>query len=497
MKTNLIKRILSGRNIIGKNFRRNSLRFKLSTLKKNRLLLIAIPLFFSQCKKQDDFLNVKQNLSDVVPTSIADCQQVMDSPYPSNINFPTFGYVTTDNSYLSDANFGVVEPVVRAAYTFQSDVYQGTPANLGWDWNDPYKAVEVANIALDGLSKITPTNNNLTQYNTAKGHALFIRSYMFYALSQLFCKPYDPTTAGQDYGLVLRLTSDVTVKSKRATVKATYDQIITDLKTSIALLPNTPQYQLRPSKPSANALLAKVYLAMGDYKNALTYANASLAEFNTLLDYNDASLVDPTNPSPFPPYPKNPEVSFWAASETGNGIPFSTGTINLVNVDTSLLKMYDANDLRRQVFYFDQGNDTYFKGTYSGFYYAFAGIATNEILLIRAECSARLGDNTTALADLNSLLRKRYKTGTYTDLSISDPLTLLARILQERRKELPFTGQLRWEDLRRLNKDPRFAVTLKRVSNGTTYTLPPNDPRYVFPIPPAEIQLSGIPQNPR
>ena len=59
------------------------------------------------------------------------------------------------------------------------------------------------------------------------------------------------------------------------------------------------------------------------------------------------------------------------------------------------------------------------------------------------------------------------------------------------------TGQMRWEDLRRLNKEPRFATTLQRVSKGTTYTLAPNDPKYTFPIPDIEITLSGIPQNPR
>jgi starch-binding outer membrane protein, SusD/RagB family len=69
-------------------------------------------------------------------------------------------------------------------------------------------------------------------------------------------------------------------------------------------------------------------------------------------------------------------------------------------------------------------------------------------------------------------------------------------ILQERRKELPFTADVRWEDLRRLNKDPNFQKTIVRVLNGTTYTLPPNDPKYVLPIPENEVQLSGLQQNP-
>jgi len=68
--------------------------------------------------------------------------------------------------------------------------------------------------------------------------------------------------------------------------------------------------------------------------------------------------------------------------------------------------------------------------------------------------------------------------------------------LKERRKELLFRG-LRWTDLRRLNLDPRFAVTLARNVSGQIYSLPPEDPRYAWPIPDDEIQASGIPQNPR
>jgi len=45
--------------------------------------------------------------------------------------------------------------------------------------------------------------------------------------------------------------------------------------------------------------------------------------------------------------------------------------------------------------------------------------------------------------------------------------------------------------------ETRFAVTLKRVLNGTIYELPPNDPRYTLPIPQSELNLNPIPQNSR
>ncbi len=101
-----------------------------------------------------------------------------------------------------------------------------------------------------------------------------------------------------------------------------------------------------------------------------------------------------------------------------------------------------------------------------------------------------------AMEDLNTLLKQRF-TAPYRDLTAADADDALIQILQERRKELPYTAQLRWEDLRRLNKDTRFAKELQRTYNGITYSLVPNDKRYTFPIPDLEIQLYGMPQNER
>jgi hypothetical protein len=118
------------------------------------------------------------------------------------------------------------------------------------------------------------------------------------------------------------------------------------------------------------------------------------------------------------------------------------------------------------------------------------------LYLIRAECYARAGNISSAMSDLNTLLKTRWVSGTYTDMTATTADEALGKVLIERRKELLMRGQ-RWTDLRRLNKDSRFAVTLQRVINGTTYTLPPNDLRYTLLIPYNVIQISGIQQNPR
>lgn len=80
-------------------------------------------------------------------------------------------------------------------------------------------------------------------------------------------------------------------------------------------------------------------------------------------------------------------------------------------------------------------------------------------------------------------------------LTASDEEAALELILNERRKELPFRG-LRWSDLRRLNKEG-YNITLQRKLDKN-YILPPNDRRYVLPIPHTVLNLNGnITQYPR
>jgi len=134
-----------------------------------------------------------------------------------------------------------------------------------------------------------------------------------------------------------------------------------------------------------------------------------------------------------------------------------------------------------------------FKGSYS-VYSLFIGIATDEVYLMRAECNARLGNKDAALNDLNTLMVTRWSTGTFIPFTAATSQDALNIILQERRKELIFRN-LRWMDIKRLNKDGAN-ITLTRIIGGQTYTLPPNDNRFALPLPADIVKMTGMPQNP-
>jgi hypothetical protein len=160
-----------------------------------------------------------------------------------------------------------------------------------------------------------------------------------------------------------------------------------------------------------------------------------------------------------------------------------------------LFAQYDNNDLRRSLFFKNGGpGNVTFIGSYDGSRAPFGGIATDEIYLIATECYARMNNINNAMATLNSLLTKRWVSGTFVPLSASDQDSALKLILTERRKELVYRN-LRWGDLKRLNAEGKYKQTLTREILGQTYTLGPGDRRYEFQLPAKVVQLSGMQQN--
>lgn len=439
------------------------------------------------CTKQNEFLDERYNMADVVPATVAEFQGLLDNDNIMNNNAPSLGLAGTDNVNITDNDLPTLDVWERNAYTWKKDIFEGNPLS---EWAPLYTIVRNANIVLEGLSKIGVPTIDRGGYNSVKGSALFFRALAFYHLAQTYAPQYGSDATNQ-LGIPLRTESDVNVRSVRATLQQTYDQILQDLAGADSLLPTTGAKITRPSKASTYALLAKVYLHMGNYPKAEEFAGKSLAIQNVLLDLN----IVPDATQPFRTYSRtHPEYIFYMRNISYTMFtPFTKAL-----VDSNFYKMYEAADIRKKLFFrITAGNPAtiHFKGNYTvGI--QFGGLATNEMYLILAESQIRQNKLTEGLLALNSLLSKRF-TAPYTPKTASTQAAALTLVLNERRKELPFTSQIRWEDLRRLGRDPSTAVTVQRTIGGQTITLVPNDPRYVFPIPDLEIQLSGMQQNPR
>lgn len=484
----------------------------------SRLLItwmLVIIICMTACQK---FVSVKKTSSQSYMTTANDCQQLLDNYSNMNTGYPADGEISADDYYVIGESLksGVNPPVSQE----EKDLYAWKPDArrklASPNWLGPYYVTYNANLVLETLDKLDPAKEDPAILNTLKGSALFYRGYALWFVAQLYAKPYDAATAAQDPGVPIRVKSDINEKSVRGTVKGTYDHIIKDLSDAVNLLPVTSSVATRPNKVAAYAMLARVYLSMEDYTNALANATAAINLKSSLVDYNGISTL---SNSPFIRY--NAEVIFHSISyyQVSNGLAGQVlypgaAPNNIAKINLSLVNSYNSNDLRRAIFF--KANSGVHAGSFrfTGNYEQtfnfiptfFNGLAVDELLLTRAECYARAGKLTEALTDLNTLLGKRWKTGTYTDLLVTDPATdtqdeVLTKVLEERRKELVMRG-LRWTDLRRLNKDPRFKKDLTRTITlagvvTETYTLPANDPRYTLLLPEEVTTTTDLTQNQR
>lgn len=450
-------------------------------------LFLGIGMLFPACKK--DFLDVRPKKDLLVPTTLADLRVLLDNTDVFNIR-PNLtpladGDYTTNNAGYN--SYGL--DMERNSYTWSKDIYAGV---LTGEWNTPYKQIFYTNVVLDAFGKLPVADAVSSDGQAVKGTALFFRAFALYNLAIQFTKPYDPVTAATDPGVPVRLHADVTEKAGRGTVEATYGRILADLEAARHLLPATAIVKTRPTVAVLKALRSRIALSMGNYPAAALYADSALSVNHKLLDYNTLNAAA-TRPFPRALPNGNDEVSFYAGL-----LPYTfDGPSAVTYVDPELYQSYGTHDLRKTLFFKQMTPGNYkFRGNYAGSVTLFGGLANDELYLVRAECRARAGDGEGAMADLNTLLVTRWATGTYVPYQAANAAEALAKVLMERRKEL-VGRNLRWDDLRRLNRDARFRVTLSRTVNGQAYQLEPGSSRYIYPIPEEEIRLGGLEQNPR
>lgn len=452
------------------------------------LLLITIAsLGLISCS--DHFLDAKPNKNMVLPESLNDLQGMIDVASYFNQNSIGLQQLSDDNIYVPDNLFIARSDVEQVAYTWED--YD--PELFKSDWNTAYQAILQANLVLHIASEFEPNNiAENTWLNNIKGSAHFFRGLKMWELLQQFALVYDANTADQDLGIVINLSNNVQNRYPRSSVKESYNQVLQDLHKAEELLPLESEYKHRPNIVAAYALLSRVYLSMDDYSESLKYSNLALDLHSSLMDYNTLSKATVAT-NPFPRFNEEVilygQIGTYAMAYTNN----STGGF----IDPQLYNSFKEEDLRKELFFRNFGDYYRLVGTYTGLTNGFGGLATDELYLNRAEAKVRLGDIIGGITDLNTLLVTRWKTDTFVPFSATSETEALTIILDERRKQLIHRG-LRWTDLKRLNKDPRFAKTLTRTVQGVTYTLPPNDPRYAFLIPNQEINFNNlVEQNPR
>ncbi len=378
-------------------------------------------------------------------------------------------------------------------------------------WQDIYKTVNVANIAIANIPNIE-MEASLKQRLLGEVH--FIRGLMYFELVRLY----------GNVPLVLTPTVDLSILDiLQATPEEVYQQVISDLMIAETNLPVTYTGADigRATTGAASAYLARVYLTREDWAQAAEHAQKVMATgaYRLLDDYRDIFLI--ANNS-------SKEIVFGIGFTFNNDAIWETSQFNVRTLPVDLNRnslaweiptadvynAFDALDRRREVTfqtsftesdgtvltfephifkYWDQAAEPSASSSGTDFY----ALRYSDVLLMHAEAvnEANGGPTAEAYESLNRVRRRaRFaedeERPTLPDLSNQNQADFRAAVLLERRREFVWEGQ-RWFDLVRTGS---LKEKVEAAKPGVTVD---ENKHKLFPIPQREIDLnSSLVQNP-
>ena len=430
----------------------------------------------------NDYLDIKPK-GEKIPKTVTDYETLLNYESVQKVSdtYPTY---LTDDVYLPDVAQGTATPGLNSVdqsilnlYLFKKDVF-GEAQDDGF-WFASYNRIYYYNTVIDNIMDAEGPSEQ--QKHSIRAEALISRALEYLYLVNGYAKHYDVRTAETDPGVPLILDEDISKKDLvRASVKDVYAQIQSDLQAALPNLPAQPKGNaFRASKAAGYGILAKMYLYMGNYTEALKAANEVLEINNSLLDLKKYAVVKVqssigrTNVPQDIDNPENIYIKF---------APYVYGLSSKVFGSDELISLFSEDDMRLQV-YFTKNfrNIPTDKYVWAPYLRANLAVSSPEIYLIAAECEAREGSIERAIALINKLRDNRIKNNT--DIVATDRNDALQKVLEERRRELAMSGMVRYIDLKRLNQESQFAKTVTHVTGEGTFSLEPNSPLYVLPIP--------------
>lgn len=340
-----------------------------------------------------------------------------------------------------------------------------SPTTSYFNWRNYYHTTYIANYLIEHQDEISNASHD--EVEQLVGEAYMLRAYAHFLLVNLYAEPYTHCNPATTRGVPIMLEADVNAIPGSSSVETVYQQVLADLTEAekhltVATWPEGENYRF--NQVSVQAFLARTYLYIGRWNDALNAAKAVITVHGDLEDMNSSSTLPNSYKS----------VESIVALEKFSSNLFTV--IDLPNPD--FITLYRSGDQRRSKFFKRVTSSTYNlqKGGDDAFSCSFRSA---EAYLTAAECAARLGNTADAISYLKPLLEKRLNADALqTELDLITPMSadeLLQEILDERARELAFEGH-RWYDLRRTTRP-----TLTHIYDGVTYTLTPENYTMRFP----------------
>lgn len=456
------------------------------------IYMLVCGLVFSSC---NDYLDIVPK-GNKIPTTLADYEALLRDEY-------TIGQTSISNAlYLLNDYYVTVSNLNSPTLTRANYMWDETADRILLNNADEstyyqlYAAISSCNLIVENV----PSATEATDAERAEviAYAKVIRSLCYFVLANYYADTYDAATAGEKLSVPLIISANINAPSQQVTIQAIYDFIIQGVQEAIdGGLPEQSMTVLHPNLGAAYALLARVYLQMQNYSEALSYANLALGQNDQLYDWNayyDEHRSTIENPEDYTGLPTPTDYSYVENYyfRCGNGSPnYTTNELNIPVERAERFEEGDARFLSRWKLY-SQNQDTYYRGVGNG-YFNWGGLTTTEVYLIKAECQARLaqgGDFTEAMNTLNAVRQTRIRPEVYQPLTVSTLAEAIELIRRTKDNELIFSI-VPFADARRFNQEGTYARTMTKTYEGETYTLRPDSHLWTMPFPAGAINNPG------
>ena len=432
-------------------------------------------------------------------------------------------------------------PDLQADFVYAVDGYSNTYGDI-WQWKirstnseveavyaSLYQVIANCNFYLDKIEGVMAAITDDTKLQTLDiytGEVYAIRALCYSELIKCYCKAYDPATAKDELGVVLRTTTIDPQPLPRASLYDSYQQVLEDLAAAERLLDedNDAYSSAFITRAMAYALHARVALYMQDWQSAIHYSTELIDSKNFALS---SAVTLYSDGMTFFDYMWNYDVAteiIWRIGFTTTSYGGALGQQFLgFNNDYTyyypdyvpaqwVLDLYSDSDMRYSSYFYTlqtgynhglqwpllvkyYGNQDFINNAYIYHVVMPKPFRLAEQYLIRAEayCRQQTPNYSAASKDLSALRATRISGGGSVSLTADN---FINQIADERVRELYMEG-FRLHDIKRWGNLYRKGEGFTRIpqsnslSEGSSLTIKANNPLFVWPIPKHELEAPG------
>lgn len=201
--------------------------------------------------------------------SLDKAKKFLVSAYPNHSTNFVF-YMSSDN-VTDNGVLYVAQPNQQNAYKWQPIETEGNDDPKAV-WNANYKAVAVANMALEALA-----GEESADAQALRAEALLCRAFAMFQNANMFCMAWNDSKADEYLGIPYPKVAGESV-NERGTLRQTYENINADIEEALPLLNDgyltVPKYHF--NQKAAYAFAARFNLFYQNWDKAIEYATKAL-----------------------------------------------------------------------------------------------------------------------------------------------------------------------------------------------------------------------------